>query len=130
MKRCGCTCHLIVKCYPNMECVLGLYKDNHTHVIGQQNAQYICLPSETHLWVAEMLHLSITHKHIVNYMLGDTLMTVINIPVQLSDIQGDLYNDCLVTGTGNSVKQDNFITSRDILKIEVSKPYLWVLSRF
>ena len=41
-------------------------------------------------------------------------MTVINIPVQLSDIQGDLYNDCLATGTGKPVKWDNFITSRDI----------------
>jgi hypothetical protein len=63
-KRCGCTCCLVVKSYPNTEHVLGLYEDKHSHMTGQDNAQFTCLPLETRLRIAEMLCLGITHKQI------------------------------------------------------------------
>lgn len=66
-KQCGCTSHLIVKCYPNTEQVLGLYEDEHSHPIGQDNARFTCLPEETHLQMAEMLRMGISHKQIVSF---------------------------------------------------------------
>ena len=53
----GCGSHLIVKSYPNMECILGHYQDQHTHPIGAQNGQFMCLPDETHLQIAELIRL-------------------------------------------------------------------------
>ena len=65
-KRCGCTSRLTIKCYPNMEHVLGLYEDNHSHPIGPDNARFTRLPEETRLQMAEMLRMGITHKRIVS----------------------------------------------------------------
>lgn len=66
-KRCGCSCRLVVKSYPNTERVLGHYEETHTHPIGRENARYVRLPAETRLRVAEMLRLGITHKRIVSF---------------------------------------------------------------
>ena len=65
-KRCGCTCRLTIKCYPNTEHILGLYEDTHTHPISQDNAHFTRLPEETRLRMAEMLHMGITHKWIMS----------------------------------------------------------------
>lgn len=66
-KRCGCSCRLVVKSYPNTERVLGHYEESHTHPIGKDNAHYVRLPMETRLRIAEMLRLGITHKRIVRF---------------------------------------------------------------
>ena len=48
-KWCSCTSHLTIKCYPNTEHILGLYEDNHSQPIGQDNARFTRLPEETRL---------------------------------------------------------------------------------
>ena len=64
-KRSGCTCRLIIKCYPNMTCILGLYEDNHSHATGHDNAQFMRLTTDTRLQITEMLRMGISRKHIV-----------------------------------------------------------------
>ena len=68
-KRCGCASRLTIKCYPNTECVLGLYEHDHSHPTGQDNARFTRLPEETRLQMAEMLRMGITHKRIVSYLI-------------------------------------------------------------
>ena len=65
-KRCGCMSRLTIKCYPNTAHVLGLYEDNHSHLIGRDNARFTHLPEETRFRMAEMLRMGITHKRIVS----------------------------------------------------------------
>jgi hypothetical protein len=68
-KWCSCTSHLTIKCYPNTEHILGLYEDNHSQPIGQDNARFTRLPEETRLRMAEMLCMGITHKRIVRCLI-------------------------------------------------------------
>ena len=65
-KWCGCACCLTIKCYPNTKHILGLYEDTHSHPIGHDNAGFTCLPEDTCLRMAEMLHMGITHKQMVS----------------------------------------------------------------
>jgi len=65
-KRCRCTCHLTVKCYPNTPIVLGVYKSAHSHPIGNQNARFMRLSIETRSHIAEMLRLGVSADRIVS----------------------------------------------------------------
>lgn len=65
-KRCSCSCRLVVMCYPNTKQVLGIYEDQHSHVIGHSNARFTRLPVGTRIRIAEMLRLGIEPKRIVS----------------------------------------------------------------
>lgn len=72
----GCGSRLIVKSYPNTDHVLGHYVEQHTHVIGPENAWFTQLPTETCIQIAELLRLGISPKKIVSadiYNLESTL---------------------------------------------------------
>lgn len=45
--------------------MLGLYEARHSHPIGQDNARFTRLPEGTHVRIAEMLRMGVTHEHIV-----------------------------------------------------------------
>ena len=60
-KRCTCECHLTIKAYPNTSNILGQYYATHSHPIGDGNAHFTKLPKETHIQIAEMLCMGITH---------------------------------------------------------------------
>ena len=62
----GCVGCLMVKSYPNTEHMLGMYEKDHSHVLGEMKAHFMCLPMETRVQIAEALHTGITHKWIVS----------------------------------------------------------------
>ena len=65
-KRTGCKGRLTVKSYPNTEHVLGMYEKDQSHVVGEMNARFMRLPTETRVRIAEALRTGITHKRIVS----------------------------------------------------------------
>ncbi|KAJ7484187.1 hypothetical protein FB451DRAFT_1009249, partial [Mycena latifolia] len=56
-KRTGCPCHLTVKSYPGTSEVLGFYKSDHTHEIGDANVKYMRLDAETRKEIERLLRL-------------------------------------------------------------------------
>ena len=64
-KQCRCSCHLIVKSYPNMDMLIGKYNADHSHPIEGENAWFTSLSKETHVKIAEMLHMKMSHSQIV-----------------------------------------------------------------
>src|ERR1700722_3780658 len=107
-KRCGCTSRLIVKFYPNMEQVLGLYEATHSHPIGQDNARFTRLPEETRVRIAEMLRMGVTHEHIVRNVFW-LKHSYVNFH-KLFTIQGNQYRDDHSAGK-KAASQNDFITS-------------------
>ena len=65
-KRSGYKGHLTIKSYPNMEHVLGVYEEDYSHVLGEMNARFMRLSTETRVQIAEALCTGITHKQIVS----------------------------------------------------------------
>lgn len=74
-KRCGCDCRLIVRCYPNTLKVLGNYNAIHSHPIGNDNAKFTRLTTETRVQIAEMLRIGITHDQIVRMTCHSCLLS-------------------------------------------------------
>lgn len=66
VKWCGCMCKLIVKIYPHMSHIAGRYYSENSHPIGSQNAQFTLLPKGTHIQIAEMLRMGISHDQVVS----------------------------------------------------------------
>ncbi|KAJ6582642.1 hypothetical protein DFH09DRAFT_869560, partial [Mycena vulgaris] len=46
-KRTGCPCRLTIKTYPGTCQVLGFYKAEHSHAMGDENLKYMRLDAET-----------------------------------------------------------------------------------
>jgi len=42
-KKTGCSCNIVIKCYPNMERIFGCYKRDHDHPIRIANVPFMCL---------------------------------------------------------------------------------------
>ena len=42
-KKNRCQCHLMIKCYLQMDVILGKYKDEHDHPLGDDNLQFLRL---------------------------------------------------------------------------------------
>jgi hypothetical protein len=64
-KRTGCPCRLTVKTYPDTTEVLGFYKSDHEHPIGDENLKYMRLDAETRQEIERMLRLGVEPKRIV-----------------------------------------------------------------
>ncbi|KAJ7739181.1 hypothetical protein B0H16DRAFT_1260250, partial [Mycena metata] len=56
-KRTGCECVLLVKQYPGVTTVLGNYRDEHNHPLGNANLPFIQIPKETREYIAGLLRL-------------------------------------------------------------------------
>ncbi|KAH6909525.1 hypothetical protein BKA70DRAFT_1034452, partial [Coprinopsis sp. MPI-PUGE-AT-0042] len=51
----GCSCTLIVKSYPGTDKFLGRYTQAHSYPLGNSNAHFVPLPSETQKEIARCL---------------------------------------------------------------------------
>ncbi|KAJ7447652.1 hypothetical protein FB451DRAFT_993781, partial [Mycena latifolia] len=56
-KRIGCPCRLTVKTYPGTSEVLGFYKCDHSHSIGDENVKYTRLDPEIRKEIENLLRL-------------------------------------------------------------------------
>ena len=64
-KRTGCPCRLTVKVYPKTQEVLGMYKHEHAHSIGNKNLKFTPLSKEVRNKIADMLKSGIENDRIV-----------------------------------------------------------------
>ena len=64
-KKTGCRCCLTIKKYPHTETILGKYKEEHDHTIGDPNLRFTRLSDETKTLVMDMVHLGIDANIIV-----------------------------------------------------------------
>ncbi|KAF8236124.1 hypothetical protein L208DRAFT_1253047 [Tricholoma matsutake] len=65
LKHTGCPCWLTIAFYPGTNIILSLYKDQHSHEIGNQNARFTCLPKKTQTEIEHLLHLGVELKKVV-----------------------------------------------------------------
>ncbi|KAJ7239851.1 hypothetical protein C8J57DRAFT_1022103, partial [Mycena rebaudengoi] len=56
-KRTGCPCRLTIKTYPGTPEVLGFYKSEHSHSVGDDNVKFTRLDSDTRLEIEALLRL-------------------------------------------------------------------------
>jgi hypothetical protein len=66
-KRTDCKCRLLVKQYPGISTVLGSYRDEHDHALGNANLRYTNIPKETREHIAGLLRLKLEPDHIVGH---------------------------------------------------------------
>ncbi|KAJ7154347.1 hypothetical protein C8R43DRAFT_885158 [Mycena crocata] len=64
-KRTGCPCRLTVKTYPDTSEVLGYYKEDHSHVIGDENLKFTRLDVETREEIAKYLRMGVEPKKVL-----------------------------------------------------------------
>ncbi|KAK7016693.1 hypothetical protein R3P38DRAFT_3361318 [Favolaschia claudopus] len=64
-KRTDCKCRLIVKQYPGVSVVLGDYRDQHDHSLGNANLPFTQIPRETREYIAGLLRLKVDPDHIL-----------------------------------------------------------------
>ncbi|KAK6988248.1 hypothetical protein R3P38DRAFT_2804725 [Favolaschia claudopus] len=64
-KRTDCKCRLIVKQYPGVSVVLGDYRDQHDHSLGNANLPFTQIPRETREYIAGLLRFKVDPDHIL-----------------------------------------------------------------
>ncbi|KAJ7511851.1 hypothetical protein B0H11DRAFT_1700081 [Mycena galericulata] len=64
-KRTDCKCRLLVKQYPGISTVLGDYRDEHDHKLGNANLRFTQIPKETREHIAALLRLKLEPDHIL-----------------------------------------------------------------
>lgn len=64
-RRTGCACQLLVKSYPNTPRLLGQYVPEHSHPIGEANAQYTMLAKSTRIEITESLRAGVSVERVV-----------------------------------------------------------------
>jgi hypothetical protein len=64
-KRSGCPCRLTVKTYPGSQEVLGMYNEEHTHDIGNENLRFTRLSKEVRDRIVQLLQLGVENEQIV-----------------------------------------------------------------
>ncbi|KAF8149018.1 hypothetical protein BJ912DRAFT_831475, partial [Pholiota molesta] len=69
----GCGCSLTVKKYHERDTVLGIYKDEHDHPIGNKNLRYTRLSNETREWIASMVRTGVQADCILKILHSDHL---------------------------------------------------------
>ena len=68
-KRTGCPCRLTVKSYRDTAEILGMYNEEHTHSIGNENLKFTPLSKEVRGTIADMLKSGIETDHIVRKLI-------------------------------------------------------------
>ncbi|KAJ7778139.1 hypothetical protein B0H16DRAFT_1270524, partial [Mycena metata] len=58
-RRTGCDCTLNVKQYPGIATVLGNYKDQHNHELGNANLRFMSISKETREYIAGLLRMKV-----------------------------------------------------------------------
>jgi hypothetical protein len=67
-KRTDCKCRLIVKQYPGISTVLGDYRSDHDHLLGNANLPFTQIPKETREHIAGLLRLKLEPDAIVSLL--------------------------------------------------------------
>jgi hypothetical protein len=70
----GCPCRLVIKSYPDTSELLGKYRNEHSHEIGDENLKFTQISNATRLRIAEWLRIGLTPDRIVSC----TLLTISN----------------------------------------------------
>ncbi|KAJ7470045.1 hypothetical protein B0H11DRAFT_1634302, partial [Mycena galericulata] len=70
-KRTQCKCRLLVKQYPGISTVLGDYRDEHDHALGNANLRFTQIPKETREYIATLLRMKLEPDHIVRLCVYD-----------------------------------------------------------
>ncbi|KAJ7900500.1 hypothetical protein B0H13DRAFT_1622405 [Mycena leptocephala] len=65
-KRTDCKCCLLVKEYPGASTILGNYRDEHNHALGNANLPFTQISKETREYIAGLLRLKVAPEHIVS----------------------------------------------------------------
>ncbi|KAJ6592498.1 hypothetical protein B0H19DRAFT_921216 [Mycena capillaripes] len=63
--RTDCECVLLIKTYPGVTMVLGNYKDEHNHPLGNENLRFTRISKETREYIAGLLRLKVSPSHIL-----------------------------------------------------------------
>ncbi|KAJ7340844.1 hypothetical protein DFH08DRAFT_619576, partial [Mycena albidolilacea] len=63
--RTDCQCVLLVKTYPGVSTVLGNYKDEHNHALGNENLRFTQISKEAREYIAGLLRLKVSPNHIL-----------------------------------------------------------------
>jgi hypothetical protein len=79
VKRTSCGCRLTIKTYPGTQTVLGLYRPEHDHPIGDENARFTRLPEATRAEIERLLRLGVEPKVVVR------IFDILSISYQLMD---------------------------------------------
>jgi len=66
-KRTGCGSALTIKTYHNTEMVLGIYKSNHNHSVGEDNLRFTRICDDTREWIAGMVRIKVSNDRIVSF---------------------------------------------------------------
>ena len=64
-KKTGCSCHIVIKCYPGTEVVLGHYENRHDHLIRIANAPFMRLTTRSQEQMRAMVTQKIDPREIV-----------------------------------------------------------------
>ncbi|KAJ7491810.1 hypothetical protein B0H11DRAFT_1629894, partial [Mycena galericulata] len=64
-KRTECKCRLLVKQYPGVSAILGNYRDDHDHALGNANLPFTQIPRETREQIAGLLRMKLEPEYIV-----------------------------------------------------------------
>ncbi|KAJ7128412.1 hypothetical protein C8R44DRAFT_700955, partial [Mycena epipterygia] len=100
-KRSGCPCRLTVKSYPGTSEVLGFYKPDHTHAIGDDNLKYTRLDADTRKEIEKLLRLGVEPKKV------------------LENITRNMYHERNIDKTrSNKANRRHFATRADIRRIQ------------
>ncbi|KAA1479026.1 hypothetical protein DENSPDRAFT_788698, partial [Dentipellis sp. KUC8613] len=83
----GCTCRLTVKTYPGTDEILGLYRVEHTHPIGDLNVIYTRVTPEVRMRMMEMLRMRIGADHILQSIQNDPTSTRRDSFVSMADVR-------------------------------------------
>ncbi|KAJ7783904.1 hypothetical protein DFH07DRAFT_764281 [Mycena maculata] len=100
-KQSGCPCRLTVKSYPGTSEVLGFYKPDHTHAIGDANLKYTRLDADTRKEIETVLRLGVEPKKI------------------LENLTQKMYHESNISETrSKKAHQRDFATQADVRRIQ------------
>lgn len=82
-KLTDCNCRLLVKQYPGLPTVLGNYRAEHDHALGNANLPFTQIPKDTREYIAGLLRLKVSPDHIVR--ISDSRYRILITPLASID---------------------------------------------
>ncbi|KAH6905406.1 hypothetical protein BKA70DRAFT_1225782 [Coprinopsis sp. MPI-PUGE-AT-0042] len=101
-QRIGCSCTLIVKSYPGTNELLGRYTQAHSHPMGNSNARFVPLPSETRKEIARRLREGVDPAKV------------------LEQIRGGVTSNVFANVADHKFHRNAFCTAADVRRIQKS----------
>ncbi|KAH6914608.1 hypothetical protein BKA70DRAFT_1093747, partial [Coprinopsis sp. MPI-PUGE-AT-0042] len=101
-QRIGCSCTLIVKTYPGTDELLGRYTQAHSHPMGNSNARFVPLPSDTRKEIARRLREGVDPAKV------------------LEQIRGGVTSNVFANVADHKFHRNAFCTAADVRRIQKS----------